>query len=407
MTTAFTPANSAPIFQMDLDTNGGKLAPVDMESFASWIQHQVSAWHWTQGHSFGNHESVFRDRLNELARAQARLNDAIQHRESSPDNARNYLNSAQESVRSVYVDHRLPHTSTPAFKRIESIRSEHGAVAASFYAAALIDQSNSTFTPAQLPAWKGFMDALVDRFGPIGPTKAKVKAVEGAIDELRGKLEATIGDRSIVLDELHRNYESVTISIAEAASNQTKDFGDAQEERAKEFAELTQAHATGMEVLRKTFREELALRAPAEYWTSKRRAHRFIAAIAGLLSFAGIVACALFLANEIQSLLASTQPGATPDHWRIALLALVAVFAVWGVRLIVRIFLSHMHLAGDASERVVMLHTYLSLIEGGQLSEDGERKLILNALFRPASDGIVKDEGVPPSFLDVITRTPR
>ena len=83
----------------------------------------------------------------------------------------------------------------------------------------------------------------------------------------------------------------------------------------------------------------------------------------------------------------------------------MGVFAVWGVRLVVRMFLSHLHLASDAAERVVMTRTYLSLLEGDRLSSKEDRQLILQALFRPASDGIVKDEGVPFSLAEVLTRT--
>jgi hypothetical protein len=52
-----------------------------------------------------------------------------------------------------------------------------------------------------------------------------------------------------------------------------------------------------------------------------------------------------------------------------------------------------------------MTHTYLSLMEGDQLTSKEDRQLILQALFRPASDGIVKDEGVPFSLAEVLTRT--
>lgn len=86
-------------------------------------------------------------------------------------------------------------------------------------------------------------------------------------------------------------------------------------------------------------------------------------------------------------------------------MALTSLFAVWAVRLLVRMYLSHHHLANDANERVVMVQTYLSLTEGDKLTSDEHRKLILQALFRPATDGIVKDEGIPASVFELLTRT--
>lgn len=50
------------------------------------------------------------------------------------------------------------------------------------------------------------------------------------------------------------------------------------------------------------------------------------------------------------------------------------------------------------------VQTYLSLMEGEHLASRNDRQLILQALFRPASDGLVKDEGVPFSLAEVITR---
>lgn len=38
------------------------------------------------------------------------------------------------------------------------------------------------------------------------------------------------------------------------------------------------------------------------------------------------------------------------------------------------------------------------------LASNEDRQLILQALFRPASDGIVKDEGLPPSMFEFLTR---
>jgi hypothetical protein len=41
-----------------------------------------------------------------------------------------------------------------------------------------------------------------------------------------------------------------------------------------------------------------------------------------------------------------------------------------------------------------MIQTYLALIKESKLDEK-ERALVLSPLFRPSSDGIVKDDGAP------------
>jgi hypothetical protein len=74
------------------------------------------------------------------------------------------------------------------------------------------------------------------------------------------------------------------------------------------------------------------------------------------------------------------------------------------LRIIVRLFLSQVHLAADAAERMTMVQTYLSLKEGGSTFKDDDLRLILGALFRPTSDGIVKDDGLPWGALEYLTR---
>ena len=51
-----------------------------------------------------------------------------------------------------------------------------------------------------------------------------------------------------------------------------------------------------------------------------------------------------------------------------------------------------------------MMQTYLALIKEGKL-EDNHRNLILQALFRPASTGIVKDDAAPPFMTEWLKRT--
>ena len=83
---------------------------------------------------------------------------------------------------------------------------------------------------------------------------------------------------------------------------------------------------------------------------------------------------------------------------------MLAILCFWFIRLLVRIFLSSMHLENDAAERVTMAKTYLALIRSDSLSKGDNINTVLAALFRPTGDGIVKDEGVPPSTLEWFTK---
>ena len=74
------------------------------------------------------------------------------------------------------------------------------------------------------------------------------------------------------------------------------------------------------------------------------------------------------------------------------------------IRILVRMFLSNLHLATDAAERRTMILTYLSMSrEGAEFTKD-DKKLIVQHLFRSASDGLVKDDAAPPTIFEMLTR---
>ena len=57
-----------------------------------------------------------------------------------------------------------------------------------------------------------------------------------------------------------------------------------------------------------------------------------------------------------------------------------------------KIALSNYHLTVDAKERIVMIRTYLALMQEGKGFEQDDRKVILDNIFRPTNHGIIKDE---------------
>jgi hypothetical protein len=397
-----------PIYTLDLGGNGGRFAPTSLSEATEWIQRELAAWSWTYNISGGNHDQSIREALSQLNSAQSQVNQAEQYREANPQHYAQILLGIAATITDVFVHRKLPHTSSPIFKRLEAYRTEAGDLAATFFVCVHVPPSQGYHPqPQSLQSWRGLLDGFLDRYPPASIVSSKLRASEASFEELRSRVEAMIGEKTTTLDSLHRDYQTNADSIATTLASQVKDFSDAQTERSTGFETLLGEHKTELANLRRTFREEMSLRAPAEYWTSKRTTHLWIAGITGILSFASIAVCGAFLVGEINSLMAKSVSGSTPENWKIAILILISLFAVWAVRLVVRLFLSHTHLTTDAAERVVMLKTYLSLLEGDSLASADDRQLILQAIFRPASDGIVKDEAVPPSFMEYLTRSPR
>ena len=84
--------------------------------------------------------------------------------------------------------------------------------------------------------------------------------------------------------------------------------------------------------------------------------------------------------------------------YKIAAMGGVSLFAftmyVWAIRFIMRLMMTEHHLAIDASARSTMANTYLALSKSGTVSE-GEKAIVLAALFKPVTDGIVRDDSMP------------
>lgn len=402
------PAKAPPLFNLDLKENGGLFAPTDHGELIRWIQTEQNFWIWIQQRNYGNHENFQREALSRLNEALNAAQQSQQHIQSNAQHSQQQLDLACDRIQQAFQQRKLPHSSTPIAKRVDAYRKEAGDQAASYFLAVNMGVGNNQpqFQAVDLPSWRGLLEGMLERFHmPQASAKGKKAAAEQSFDQLRAKAEQLLGEKTDAYDTLHREYQSLAESIRSAAGTQALGFESAQDQRQSEFDQLKAEHEKAMEALRKTFREELALRAPAEYWSKKRDGHLKWAWVTGGASFIGIGGAAAGLGWQIHALLNKTPAGIVPETWRLAVLALVGVFTVWALRLVVRMFLSHLHLLTDAGERVVMVHTYLSLLEGDHLTSKEDRQLILQALFRPASDGIVKDEGVPFSLAEALTRS--
>lgn len=144
--------------------------------------------------------------------------------------------------------------------------------------------------------------------------------------------------------------------------------------------------------LRQQFRSAIALRAPTEYWSTKATEHEHEAKMYRN-AFAGILVLGLVLIGSLTALwLLPALDSANGELWPIVIFSVLVAIWAWPLRLTSRLYLSHRHLHEDAAEREVITRTFLALNEEVDLTE-GDRQMLLAALFRTSSAGLVKDEG--------------
>jgi hypothetical protein len=233
--------------------------------------------------------------------------------------------------------------------------------------------------------------------------------------ELESEYQSKIREQQERLGRLEGENQRLNEKYAAALTAQCQSLDTLRDEKAallndlhaakdKVFGELAAKHEANLKNIEDTFHNKLALQKPIDYWKEKKATHVKLAKRFAWSSALVLVTFGIGLGRLIYWAFGSLGPNDNPKHWQFGVTIIAAFFAIWIVRLMVRMFLSHQHLAADAAERVTMVQTYLSLSREGQGVAPADRSVILQQLFKSASDGLVKDDGAPPNALEWFSR---
>jgi hypothetical protein len=154
-----------------------------------------------------------------------------------------------------------------------------------------------------------------------------------------------------------------------------------------------------------TYDTKLSLQAPANYWRKKHFGHRSWVTKLGIAGGIWATAGALALAALARYVFQFTTANQVPTWFQVIAFSLGALVYVLGLRSVLKLLMSHVHLALDAAERQTMIVSYLALMKKSGIKED-TLEHILGTIFRPTGDGVVKDEAMPISILSEFFRKP-
>lgn len=396
-----------PLFSLDLGANGGLIAPRTIDELKKWIDHEQAYWAWAHGFNGGTHSNSIDLVLGSLRAVQQRVDEALYLKQrNDPAGATAKVNEVESAMRDVWITRELPHSSAALAKRINALREESPHAALAYLYAVLPNPNNYRFEPHDKRAWHGLICGLLEHYGPVNG-KHQLGAQRAAFNDLQKKIEHVIGETTTASGELIRHVAETAESLKDERSQHVQTFEENIRAFNEEHGRLCREHQTEMLAIRKAFTEGMKLRAPVEYWTSRQGKHEEKAKDFFTITFLSFAFLVAGLAWGTWKVAQSSLDPSRPDAWKLAVLGIVAVMGVWASRLLVRMFLSHHHLATDAAERVTMVQTYLALMADEKLPSEDDRKLVLQPLFRPASDGIVKDEGLPHPVLEFFTRSGR
>ena len=162
------------------------------------------------------------------------------------------------------------------------------------------------------------------------------------------------------------------------------------------LSDLWDSSEKKMKGIQQSYTDEMATKSSVTYWSEKARQHKIHAYILGPVSAALAILMIILMGIGLYKALSLE----TVAYWQMAIVAVMASLAIWIIRVLVRIFLSKLHLAEDAEERVTMVKTYLALLTEKDGITGINKELILSALFRPSSVGLIKDEA-PATPMDI------
>lgn len=199
------------------------------------------------------------------------------------------------------------------------------------------------------------------------------------------------------------NFEVSRNAIAEALKGWQEKALALQDE----FKQQKEANSHDLENLKQTYEVHMQLQGPMMYWRGKRKQHAQRITTFRNWSIASSIVGFFALIYAANKLLPSNHPAQTIPWREIGFFLLISTFVLWGIRLLVKLLLSHIHLYADAQEREVMISTYMALIRR-QESRDSLTKedmaIVLAPIFRPSTTGVIKDEGGPVTFTDFLTK---
>ena len=288
----------------------------------------------------------------------------------------------------------------------------------------------SSLKDSESPQVAGYALALLNNVSINLNTSAAYKGSYWAMQYLMGM-------RGDPAEQQQKVFDAVVEGHISKLANECKDLVNSTK---RKLIDLETTFKEKLIDLETSFKERISLKSSVGYWTQKRDSHQNVMWIMAVTTVAIAVLTGVFFVMEaeglpslnyiLQSINADTKTGqvqttgtttvqvqttgtttvqrptADPEKisgGQLSIMIVISTIGIWLTRLSGKIFLSNLHLRTDADERVTMIQTYLALLENKGLNE-GERELILQALFRSSSSGFIKDDG-PINILETLIKT--
>ncbi|WP_411819996.1 DUF6161 domain-containing protein [Hyphococcus formosus] len=362
------------------------------QELVAWLKGLVAGVRWLTRESSQVGENAY-SRIESESR---QIINSIVNVQDDPEKFRREFNRLLKEKITQFIEKYVIFPSTPYGEFIQKVKEEHGLIsAASAYGFFITDPTEPLRNTQKRDEWIGYMrasDFLLNR------DDKSVEAINASLTSLKNDFSTTYSDQKRKIDDSLNNLEKMHDKL-ERRYKATRKIGErAYREFNNKQNALIQEGLDSLEATKRAYSEHMELRASVEYWTTKEVAHIDKASelrVFLVVFFIASIAIILWFSKDVYALLGETIEDFSPQTIFIGSISLLCVsITLWAGRVMVRMYLSEQHLAIDAKQRATMVRTYLALINESA-ADKAERNIILKALFRPTTDGIVKDDSAP------------
>lgn len=396
------------------------------EEFGQFLTEELQLWEWAAGHNIVsiiyNNEAAVPTTLHvTLKHIIENLRTATTSMEKgNNNNADSIKHHAVQQLSQAYSSDMAFHSREPAGKVLSAMRA-HGSAAVAGAWACLAGKRLRHDHPYTSLAVLGWSEASHHRLGIGNAAKNSRQQFERLMShaeaEWRQFSDRAKADRDLIADLVsstttaNQSAATETDSIkqrCETIQADTAAAADAIRDDCRVKLEITQKEFHDkLEAIAKMYSQKLSLKAPVEYWDNRRKICRNWACIGAGSCILFAIVLVGYLINQLDAAAAldagviangASVSAWSPAHaWNLGKILVITTVGLWIMKLLVRYTLSQIHLALDAGFRVVLTNSFLALIGEKHIEGSEARELVLKALFRPASTGMIRDDAMPPT----------
>lgn len=386
-----------PTLLLDLGEKGGHLEFEQPAEVQQWLDEEQSKWHWmNEIHETSGALSSFTN----FRQAATQFIQQWTQQQADPDAVQKIIDTLKTHFESAVSNQSLWLSSSPTGAFILRLQKErHQLVAAGAYLSLGGAYSSQSQQPHPL-----LLEGIIEGFLYKREIDWTATAHREALEKLKQQYSKNLSGQKRKYQEIEQANGVLNVKFDESLEAKTKLLDDLHVSQGGEFKLLIDTHENNLKAIENAYDQKLALLKPVKYWNARNKSHGSKAkkfAIASGVVGAVILGLLGWLAYKI---FLDVPVGEKPQVWQVGVFSVAAFFGIWLERILVRLFISNMHLATDAEERVTMLQTYLSIIREGSVFAPEDKKMILERLFHPAADGLIKDDAAPPSPLEILSR---